>query len=138
MTRLDQTADSHQANNQSEARHVQKLQTCDNERNNSSSLLQAQTSIRNLHTNFFQPKYYYKNKGMDIKTVESIERKYPSEETLAVTKRWREITKPGDYRYTQGQWKRYNFSKNAESLTKEKRTMAKKQVAVGKNGKYNQ
>ena len=45
---------------------------------------------------------------MDIKTVENIEREDPSERTQALMKRWREITKPGDYRYRQGQWKRYN------------------------------
>ena len=35
-------------------------------------------------------------------------KKKTSEETLKLTTRWKEITKPGDYRYTQGQWKRYN------------------------------
>ena len=46
---------------------------------------------------------------MDLKTIEIIEKQDPSEETLKLTTRWREITKPGDYRYTQGQWKRYNY-----------------------------
>ena len=45
---------------------------------------------------------------IDIKTVESIERGDPSEETLALTKRWREIANSRDYWFTQGQWKWYN------------------------------
>ena len=44
---------------------------------------------------------------MDIKTIESIEKDDPSEDTLRLTSRWREITKPGDYRLTQGQWRKY-------------------------------
>ena len=48
---------------------------------------------------------------MDIKTIECIEIDDPSEETLRLTTRWKEITKPGDYRFTQGQWKKYNPSR---------------------------
>ena len=88
----DQTTKSHQVNKQSEARHVQKLQTSDNERNNRSSLLPAQCSVRLLNTNSCHPNYYYKNEEMDIKTVVNIQWGDPSEETLALTKRWREIT----------------------------------------------
>ena len=33
---------------------------------------------------------------MDIKTIESIEKDDPSEETLRLTTRWKEITKPGE------------------------------------------
>ena len=44
---------------------------------------------------------------MDIKTIESIEKDDPSEDTLRLTSRWREITKRGDYRFTQGQWRKY-------------------------------
>ena len=45
---------------------------------------------------------------MDLKTVEIIEREDPSEETLTLTTRRRELMKPGGYQYIQGQWKRYN------------------------------
>ena len=55
---------------------------------------------------------------MNIKTVENIEREDPSEETLALTKRWREITKLGDYRYTHGQWKRYNHPRTLKAEQK--------------------
>ena len=44
---------------------------------------------------------------MDIKTIESIEKDDPSEDTLRLTSRWREITEPGDYRFTKGQWRKY-------------------------------
>ena len=37
-----------------------------------------------------------------------IEKQYPSEETLKLTTQWREKPKPGEYHYTQGEWKRYN------------------------------
>ena len=55
---------------------------------------------------------------MNIKTVENIEREDPSEETLALTKRWREITKLGDYRYTHEQWKRYNHPRTLKAEQK--------------------
>ena len=42
---------------------------------------------------------------MDIETIECIEKDDPSEKTMRLTTRWKEITKPGDYRFTQGQWK---------------------------------
>ena len=45
---------------------------------------------------------------MNLKTIEMIEKQDPSEETLKLTTRWRELTKPGDYCYTRGQWKRFN------------------------------
>ena len=53
FTRTDQIAYSHQTNNQSEARHVQKLQTSDIERNNRSSLLPAQSSVRISNINSY-------------------------------------------------------------------------------------
>ena len=39
--------------------------------------------------------------------MENIEREEPSEK-IALTNQWREITKPGSYRYRQGQWKQYS------------------------------
>ena len=44
---------------------------------------------------------------MDIKIFESFEKDDPSEDTLRLTTRWKEIVKPGDYQFTQGQWKMY-------------------------------
>ena len=45
---------------------------------------------------------------MDVEMVESIEKDDPSEGTLPQTIRWKEITKPGDYRFTQCQWRKYS------------------------------
>ena len=44
---------------------------------------------------------------MDIKTIESVGKDDQSENTLRLTSRWREITRPGDYRFTQGQWRKH-------------------------------
>ena len=44
---------------------------------------------------------------MDNKTIENIENDYPSEDTLRLTTKRKEITKPGDYRFTQGQFRKY-------------------------------
>ena len=49
----------------------------------------------------------YRSINMDIKTIESIEKDDPSEDTLQLTSRWREIIEPGNYRFTQGQWRKY-------------------------------
>ena len=83
---------------------MQKLQTNDSKHQHRSSLLSQQNSVRT-----HQPKdNYSQSKEMDLKTIELIEKQDPSAETLKLTTRWKEITKPGDYRCTQGQWKKYN------------------------------
>ena len=81
-----------------------KLQTNNNQKQNRSSLLPQQNSI---YTHRYKDKQTRNNK-MDLKIVEAIEEEDPSEETLKLTTRWKKVTKPGDNRYTQGQWKRYN------------------------------
>ena len=55
---------------------------------------------------------------MDHKIIETIEKEDPSEETLKLTKRWREISKPGDYRFSQGQWRKYNPPRTERSELK--------------------
>ena len=47
-------------------------------------------------------KPYHRPVDMEIKAIESIEKDDQSKETLRLTSRWREITRPTDYRYTQG------------------------------------
>ena len=76
-----------------------KLQT-NNRQQHRSSLLLEQNSV---HTDKYKDKYN-QNKEMDLKAIEMIEKQDPSEETLKLS----EIPKPGDYRYTHGQRKRYN------------------------------
>ena len=94
----------HKANNQSNPRYVLKLQTNNNQQQNRSSLLPQQNSV---YTHRYKDKQTRTNK-MDLKIVEAIEKEDPSEETLKLKCRWKEKPKPGDYRYTQGQWKRYH------------------------------
>ena len=63
---------------------------------------------------------------MDLKIVEAIEKEDASEENLKLTTRWKEITKPADYRYTQVQWKKIQPSKNTGSRTKKVELWQKK------------
>ena len=111
--RTDRT-NLHQTNSQSNSRHVLKPQTSDNKQQHRSSLLPQQISV---HTHQYKNKYI-QNKEIDLKTIEMIAKQDPSEETLKLTTRWREKTKPGDYRYTQGQWKRYNPPKTQKAEQK--------------------
>ena len=45
---------------------------------------------------------------MDIRRIEQTEKEDHSEETLNLTKRWKELVKPGEYRTSNGVWKKYN------------------------------
>ena len=47
-------------------------------------------------------------KTMDIRRIEHIEKDDHSEETLNLTKRWKVLVKPGEYRTSNGVWKKYN------------------------------
>ena len=55
---------------------------------------------------------------MDIKFIDSFEKDDPSADTLRLTTRWKEIVKPGDFRFTQGQWKKYAHSRALRSEQK--------------------
>ena len=48
---------------------------------------------------------------MDAETLDSIEANYPSQETTELIQRWRDIVKPGIYRMTGCQWKKYHEPK---------------------------
>ena len=43
---------------------------------------------------------------MDIRRIEQSEREDPSEETLVLTNRWKELVKPGEFRTFEGVWKK--------------------------------
>ena len=45
---------------------------------------------------------------MDIRRIEQVEKEVHSEETLNLTKRWKELVEPGEYRTSNGVWKKYN------------------------------
>ena len=95
------------ANSQSQTRSVNKIQLSKIEQGKQWSVKFSQSKVRSNTADTGQT---VQNR-MDIKTIESIEKDDPSEETLRLTTRWKEMTKPGDYRFTQGQWKKYNPSR---------------------------
>ena len=96
-------ATAQQNNSQSQTRNVKKQPLTTNQLNKHNPFQTLQANERNdLFT-----KPYHRSIGMDIKTIESIEKDDQSEETLRLTSRWREITRPGDYRFTKGQWRKY-------------------------------
>ena len=45
---------------------------------------------------------------MDINKVQQLKCEDPSEETLTLTNRRKELAKPGDYRLTNVTWRKYN------------------------------
>ena len=77
---------------------------------------------------------------MDIKTVESIQREDPSEETLELIRRRKEVVGLGDYRFTQGQWKLYNPPRTLKAEQKNcSRGIAKKrQIVVEEDAEHSQ
>ena len=95
------------ANSQSESRSVNKIQLSENEQDKQWSLKFSQSKVR---SNTADTNQTVQNR-MDNKTIECVEKDDPTEETLRIKTRWKEITKPGDYRFTQGQWKKYNPSR---------------------------
>ena len=92
-----------QNNNQSQTRSVNKQALTINQMNELKPFQTLQTS----EPNDSYRKFDHRSINMDIKTIESIEKDDPSEDTLRLTRRWRENTKPGDYRFTQRQWRKY-------------------------------
>ena len=73
--------------------------------NKRSSLLpQLNTVDRNTISNV---KHNYET-IMDIRRIELIEADDPSEETLQLVNRWKELVKPGEYRTPKRDWKKYN------------------------------
>ena len=74
-----------------------------NQQNKHKPLQTLQTTVTS-ETNF---EIQNRQNKMDVKMVESIEKDDPSEDTLRLTTRWKEITKPCDYRFTQGQYREY-------------------------------
>ena len=100
-------------------------------------MLPQQNSV---YTHRYKDKQTRSNK-IDIKIVEAIEKEDPSEETLKLITRRKEIAKPGDYRYTHGQWKRYNPPRTLKEEQKKieiELWQRKKQAPVAKNGRNEQ
>ena len=96
-------ATAQQTNSQLQIRNVNKQPLTTNQLNKHKPFQTLQANEPN--NLFIRP--HYRSIDMDIKTIESIEKDDQSEDTLRHTSRWREITRLGDYRFTQEQWRKY-------------------------------
>ena len=115
LKRASEWTDANSTNNQSEIRKVNKPQINEIEQNERTSSLPLQiTTAQQLNRNSKASKTI-----MDLRTVESIEREDPTEESLKLTSRWKEIVKPGDYRYPKDSGEN-TFIQNTTSRTKYK------------------
>ena len=108
-TQTDKTA-AQSTNNRSQTRSVNKLQLSENEQNKHWSLQTTQSEVRQTTAENNQAV----QTKMDIKTIEGIEKDDPSEDTLRLTTRWKEIVKPGDslhlYMYNRALYPSYLIS----------------------------
>ena len=103
--RTDDIEKFEQKFNQSESSKRNEPKSKLNKTNKRSSLLpQLNTVDRNTINNV---KHNY-GTIMDIRGIEQIEADDPSEETLQLVNRWKELVKPGEYRTSKGSWKKYN------------------------------
>ena len=100
-TQTDETT-AQQISSQSQTRNVNKQALTINQLNQHKPFQTVQANEPD--DSFTKPRY--RSINMDIKTIESIRKDDQSEDTLRLTNRWREITRPGDYRFTQGQWRK--------------------------------
>ena len=89
-------ATAQQTNTQSQARNVNKQPLITNQLNEHKPFQTLQANEPN--DLFITP--HNCSISMDIKTIESIEKDDQSEDTLRLTSRWGEISRPGDYRFT--------------------------------------
>ena len=103
--RTDDIEKCEQKFNQSESSKRNEPKSDWNKTNKRSSLLpQLNTVDRNTINNV---KHNHETL-MDIRRIEQIEADDPSEETQQLVNRWKELVKPGEYRTSKGNWKKYN------------------------------
>ena len=103
--RTDQNEQREQTINQSEQRRPNKPNPKEDEVNKRSSSLPHLNTVDTNRLNAIQT---VQEITMDIRRIEQIEKEDHSEETLNLTKRWKELVKPGEYRTSNGAWKKYN------------------------------
>ena len=103
--RTDQNEQREQTANQSERSRPNKPKSKENKANKRSSSLPHSNTVDTNKINTIQT---VQEITMDIRRIEQIEKEDHSEETLNLTKRWRELVKPGEYRTSNGAWKKYN------------------------------
>ena len=90
-------------NNQSERSRPNKPKPKENKANKRSSSLPHSNTVDTTKLNTIQT---VQEITMDIRRIEQIEKEDHSEETLKLTKRWKELVKPGEYRTSNGVWKK--------------------------------
>ena len=102
--RTDDFEKCEQKFNQSESSKRNEPKSKFNKTNKRSSLLpQLNTVDRNTNNNV---KHNHET-IMDFRRIEQIEADDPSEETLQLVNRWKELVKPGEKRTSEGSWKKY-------------------------------
>ena len=99
-TRTDQNEQREQTINQSERSRPNKPKPKENKANKRSSSLPHSNTVDTIKLNAIQT---VQEITMDIRRIKQIEK-----ETLNLTKRWKEPVKPGEYRTSNGVWKKYN------------------------------
>ena len=103
--RTDQNEQREQIINQSERSRPNKPKPKENKANKRSSSLPHSKTVDTNKLNTIQS---VQEITMDIRRIEQIEKKDHSKEILNLTKRWRELVKPGEYRTSNGVWEKYN------------------------------
>ena len=113
--RTDQNEQREQTINQSEPSRPNKPNPKEDEVNKRSSSLPHLNTVDTNRLNAIQT---VQEITMDIRRIEQIEKEDHSEETLNLTKRWKELVKPGEYRTSNGAWKKYNPLRHHRAETK--------------------
>ena len=91
--------------NQSEQSNSNKPKPKENKANKRSSSLPHPNTVYPNKLNVTQTVH---ETTLDNRRIEQIGKEEASEETLDLTNRWKEIIKPGEYRTSNGVWKKYN------------------------------
>ena len=100
--RTDQNEQREQTTNQSERSRPNKPKPKENKANKRSSSLPHSNTVDTNKLNTIQT---VREITMDIRLIEQIEKEDHSEKTLNLTKRRRELVKPGEYRTSNGDGK---------------------------------
>ena len=121
--------------NQSESSKRNEPKSDWNKTNKRSSLLpQLNTVDRNTINNV----KHNHDTILDIRRIEQIEADDPSEETQQLVNHWKELVKPGEYRTSKGNWKKYNPPRHHRTGKKKNRDESKpkkKQNALETHGR---
>ena len=110
--RTDQNEKCEQKFNQSASSQVNEPKSKANKTNPSVRSLPQLNTVDQNTINILQTNH---ETTMDIRRIEQNETDNPSKETLQLTKQWRELVKPGDYRTSNGVRKKIQFAKTSQS-----------------------